>query len=61
VNTSCGICHFLRVVLLGSAGAIAGAWLAPYLGMDPHQRIMPATVGALVALGLGVLILRLRG
>lgn len=57
----CGVCDFLRVVLLGSGGAIAGAWLAPRLGLDEHQLIMPATVGALLVLGLGALIMRLRG
>lgn len=61
MKKGCGICNFLRVVLLGSAGAITGAWLAPHLGLDEHQLIMPATVGALLALGLGALIQRLRG
>jgi uncharacterized membrane protein YeaQ/YmgE (transglycosylase-associated protein family) len=60
VSGGCSICRFLRVVLLGSAGAIAGAWLAPRLGFDERELIMPATLGALAALALGVLIFRPR-
>jgi hypothetical protein len=47
---------FLRVVLLGSAGAIAGAWLAPQLGFPAGEVIMPGTLGALAALGLAALL-----
>lgn len=61
MSDDCGLCRFLRVLLLGAAGALAGAWLAPHLGRDPHQLIMPATLGALAALGLGVLLFRRRG
>lgn len=56
MRQTCHLCLFLRVVLLGSAGAIGAAWLAPRLGFDEHALIMPATVGALLALGLGALL-----
>jgi uncharacterized membrane protein YeaQ/YmgE (transglycosylase-associated protein family) len=45
------------VVLLGSVGALAGAWLAPQLGYGNGELIMPAAIGALTALGLGALLL----
>lgn len=52
----CATCRFLRVVLLGCAGALAASWIALQLGVDRGQLIMPATVGALLALALGVLL-----
>jgi len=60
VTGGCTLCRFLRVVVLGAAGAIAGAWLAPRLGFDERELIMPATLGALAALALGVLMFRPR-
>jgi uncharacterized membrane protein YeaQ/YmgE (transglycosylase-associated protein family) len=56
VRQRCHLCLFLRVVLLGSAGAIAGAWLAPQLGFPAGEVIMPGTLGALAALGLAALL-----
>ena len=56
----CGICRFLRVLLIGAAGALAGAWLAPRLGFAEHDLIMPATLGVLVALALGLVLFRGR-
>ena len=60
MSSRCTICRFLRVVLLGSAGAIAGAWLAPRLGFSERELIMPATLGALAALAVGVMLFRQR-
>lgn len=60
MNAGCPACRFLRVLLLGSAGALGGAWLAPRLGLPADQLIMPATLGALAALALGVMLFRDR-
>jgi uncharacterized membrane protein YeaQ/YmgE (transglycosylase-associated protein family) len=60
VRQTCHLCLFLRVVLLGAAGAIGAAWLAPRLGFDERQLIMPAVIGALAALGLAALLFRPR-
>lgn len=60
MKPTCTACQFLRVVLTGCAGALAGAWLAPRLGFDEHELIMPATLGALAALAVGALIFRKR-
>lgn len=54
MNRHCTLCRFLRVLLLGGAGALAGAWLGPKLGAPANALIMPATLGALAALALGV-------
>ncbi len=53
---TCRACRFLRIVLLGGAGALAASWIALTAGIDRGQLIMPATLGVLVALGLGVLL-----
>lgn len=60
LNTACPACRFIRVVLLGAAGALAGAWLGPRLGSPQDQLILPATLGALAALALGVILFRSR-
>lgn len=60
MNSGCPVCRFIRVLLLGASGALAGAWLGPHLGHDPSDLIMPAVIGSLAALGLGSLIFRRR-
>jgi hypothetical protein len=50
----------LRVLLLGAGGALAGIWLAPRFGHDGPDMIMPATIGLLVALGIGMLLFNPR-
>lgn len=60
MRQSCTLCRFVRVLLLGAVGALTGAWLAPSLGYSPKDLIMPATLGVLVALGLGILLFRGR-
>lgn len=54
--SNCALCRFLRILLLGAAGALGGSWLALQMGVARDQLIMPATLGVLVALGLGVIV-----
>lgn len=60
MKPACTFCRFLRVVLIGCIGALAGAWLAPRLGFDQQELIMPATLGALAALAFGAWVFRPR-
>lgn len=53
---SCQFCQSVRVVLFGGIGAAGGAWLALRWGVDRDQLLMPATVGALIALAIAVLV-----
>lgn len=60
LNTPCPACRFLRVLLLGTAGALVGAWLGPRLGAPAGELIMPGALGALAAFALGAVLARRR-
>lgn len=53
MSKPCTTCRLFRVFLLGSGGALLGAWLAPHFGYASNELLMPSTVGALLALALG--------